>query len=66
MRLQVGGLTKKNLLKRLSQKGVQLNVFAQQLFDDDKVECSDDIQSFFLTIKTPFDFGFILVRPLEK
>lgn len=57
MRLQVGGLTKKHLLKHLSKKGVQLNAFAQQLFDDDKVECSDDIQSLFLTIKTPFDFG---------
>ncbi|EIK0846854.1 hypothetical protein WD347_003132 [Vibrio parahaemolyticus] len=57
MRLQVGGLTKKNLLKHLSKKGVQLNAFAQQLFDDDKVECADEIQSFFLTIKTPFDFG---------
>ncbi|EOI8058896.1 hypothetical protein ACMVZU_002915 [Vibrio parahaemolyticus] len=57
MRLQVGGLTKKHLLKHLSKKGVQLNAFAQQLFDDDKVECADEIQSFFLTIKTPFDFG---------
>ncbi|WP_257881723.1 hypothetical protein [Vibrio parahaemolyticus] len=45
------------MLKHLSKKGVQLNAFAQQLFDDDKVECADEIQSFFLTIKTPFDFG---------
>ncbi|HHF2917052.1 TPA: hypothetical protein ACVO16_004788 [Vibrio diabolicus] len=57
MKLRVGGLTKTNLLKRLSQKGVKLNPFAQQLFDDDKVECSDEVQSFCLTIKTPSDFG---------
>lgn len=43
--IQVGGLTKSELLRKLEQHSILLNKFAEKLFADDKFTVSDKIYS---------------------